>query len=137
MTPLTEFLTARIAEDEAAAQRLLNDLAAQIAGEYTVDERGPFTPSRLLKAELWAFYAGQSRWRNFARGQAIASLADPTRVLAECEAKRQIVAIFEGHPGADPRRDGHWNEYAGMNAMLVALALPYADHPDYREEWRP
>ena len=21
--------------------------------------------------------------------------------------------------------------------VLVALALPYADHPDYREEWKP
>ncbi len=43
----------------------------------------------------------------------------PDRVLTECEAKRRIITNW-GFPGA-----------------LRALALPYADHPDYREEWRP
>ncbi|MDR7253693.1 hypothetical protein J2X46_002683 [Nocardioides sp. BE266] len=44
----------------------------------------------------------------------------PDRVVAECEAKRLIVKRWGGH---DP--------------IIRLLALPYADHPDYREEWRP
>jgi hypothetical protein len=44
----------------------------------------------------------------------------PTRVLAECRAKRQVLEAC----GDDEQ-------------VLRCLALPYADHPDYREEWRP
>jgi hypothetical protein len=40
------------------------------------------------------------------------------RVLVECEAKRRIIEHYQ-HSQASK-----------------ALALPYADHPDYREEWR-
>ncbi len=54
---------------------------------------------------------------------------DPDRVLAECEAKRRIVE--------------EWGrvERLGTNGfgpgVLRHLASVYADHPDYREEWRP
>jgi hypothetical protein len=89
---------------------------------------------------------------------------DPARVLAECEAKRRIVdfmldehgATIDGewgccHSGADFRNGGRAPEYEGdefetlpsdcpgAKAALAGLALlapPYADHPDYREEWR-
>lgn len=59
---------------------------------------------------------------------------EPGRVLAECEAKRAIV-------------DGYWP--ATLNDLdasdentpvplwtIKVLAAVYADHPDYREEWR-
>lgn len=58
----------------------------------------------------------------------------PSRVLAECDAKRQIVDMC-----------GYHLEFSGdvtpasddlATATLHFLALPYADHPDYREEWR-
>lgn len=69
---------------------------------------------------------------------------DPARVLAECDAKRRIVGLFtEGYwcdPG-DAREltydDGHPNSAYVAGHMIRALALPYADHPDYREEWKP
>ena len=47
------------------------------------------------------------------------------RVLAVCEAKREIV---DWH--------GLTLEHDACRT-LRALALPYADRPDYREEWRP
>lgn len=47
----------------------------------------------------------------------------PARVLAESEAKRRIVEWMCAWQ-ADVRDEG-----------LRLLALPYADHPDYREEW--
>ncbi len=65
------------------------------------------------------------------------------RVLVECEAKRRVVAehpidtdvINPGCRVCDSTpEDGVWGD--GPCATLRALALPYADHPDYREEWR-
>ncbi len=50
------------------------------------------------------------------------------RALAECEAKRRIVDESGSGRGSWP--DAIWR-------CLQFLALPYADHPDYREEWRP
>lgn len=75
------------------------------------------------------------------------------RIKAECEAKRRIVE--EHQPvdysglgmtspgaccicGADlGMGDWEWVEGSFPCATLRALALPYADHPDYRQEWRP
>jgi hypothetical protein len=69
--------------------------------------------------------------------RACAQLAD--RVLAECEAKQRIV---ERH-APDSIGDGsslhvcHDSLADDTDCVeLRALALPYADHPDYRQEWR-
>ncbi|MGW4703253.1 DUF6221 family protein [Streptomyces sp. NPDC004285] len=56
---------------------------------------------------------------------------DPARVLAEVDAKRRRLdqiaeAIAAGHDSYD------------LAAVLLPLeALPYADHPDYQDTWRP
>lgn len=58
---------------------------------------------------------------------------DAERVLAECEAKRRIIDRYENttfDDWAEPDR-----EYERW--ILPLLALPYADHPDYEEPWRP
>lgn len=50
------------------------------------------------------------------------------RVLAECAAKRAIIA----------RREDALDTYAGtlvIEDAIRALAAIYKDHPDYREEW--
>lgn len=52
---------------------------------------------------------------------------DPARVLREVEAKRRIVDACE-------RRGLVLSE---INWVVRVLALPYADHDDYREVWRP
>lgn len=110
---LTEFLTARLDEDEArttvaASQRgqgLLDD--AKVLGG--VDQ--PFTPARLL---------------------------------AEVEAKRQLIHLAYEATGLDMDKDLDRDldarqvsgiEFVGER-MLRALALPYADHPDFRDAWR-
>ena len=56
-------------------------------------------------------------------------LTSRTRVLAEVDAKRQIVAK------CDNVADGSAWDLA--QAVLRLLALPYADHPEYRPEWKP
>lgn len=73
------------------------------------------------------------------------------RMLRGCESKRLII---EDHREADRgycRRcvgvdevdiGGQFPRYERLSLELPcptlrALALPYADHPDYRDEWRP
>ena len=75
---------------------------------------------------------GDGRGIGVATEQEVRHIArhDPARVLAECEAKRRIVELF---PDAAQDGDG-WND-AGYS-VLRDLAAVYADHPDYREEWR-
>lgn len=70
-------------------------------------------------------------------------MISPARVLAECEAKRRIVEGRTGipHPsdGCDGSCDGpndHWHLVYEWD-VLRALAAVYADHPDYREAWKP
>jgi hypothetical protein len=97
---LTEFLLARIAEDD--------EIGCLGEGEYS-------------------------------------TCADLTeRRVVECEAKRRIVAehienggycetCSDGYHGFDC--EGGWEEPFPC-PTLRALALPYADHPSFQEEWR-
>jgi len=129
---LTEFLLARIAEDKAAARREQDEVAERIAAQ------GPIT---------WAFEPGVESSPFF-----------PARVLAECEAREKVVklhrwrkpdVVFYGH-GADAANhctagcdDGMADVYQILLGKrwpcptLRAIALPYADHPDYQQEWKP
>lgn len=64
---------------------------------------------------------------------------DASRVLAECEAKRRIVADFELL--SDPGGLVDQLMLPSLREVLVTplrhLAAIYAGHPDYREEWKP
>jgi hypothetical protein len=99
---LTEFLLARIAEDEAAAR---DDGADAMMGH-----RWKHAPENVYQ-ELQAVVLANSR-----------------RVLAECEAKRLVVKGFEPYGELD-------DMFAPE--ILAILAAVYADHPDYRDEWKP
>ncbi|MET7795665.1 DUF6221 family protein [Streptomyces decoyicus] len=57
---------------------------------------------------------------------------DPPRVLAEIEAKRAIIdeALSIWNSDAD-------GIFGFGESILRHLALPYADHPGYKEAWRP
>lgn len=63
------------------------------------------------------------------------------RVLAECEAKRRVVGLWdlrmsEPEPGFPSEPLGGQGAEVYYDA-LKALALPYVDHPEFREEWKP
>lgn len=99
---LSEFLLARISEDEGAVR-------ADIVGR---------------------------RWDN------------PERVLTDLEAKRRIVMrcsmlldswdhVHDGTPELAPFPDVNRRERHHAAETLRDLASVYADHPDYRPEWRP
>lgn len=120
MNDLPGFLIARLDE----AQRLLNDPA--VPGNFAV------TLADGTRLTVW----------------------DKEHFVRELDAKRRILKIhnvWEVVFPADPvlMRDRHCVG-CGFNAVeeyetedindcptLQALALSYADHPDYREEWRP
>lgn len=119
---LTDFLLARIAEDAAVA-----------AGAYrdSVDDEGVCHESwtDATTAVMWGDTAAISGLEADYLSNHIAR-HDPARVLAECEAKRRIVERCSAVDYAMP------STYLA-HGILGLLALPYADHPDYREEWRP
>jgi len=105
---LTDFLLARIAEDEAVADEVHREGCVRAASDWTRP----------------------------------CDCGYPARVLAECEAKRGAV---EAAWGDHVQIEGEWGMCRGQAALSAAndypdvvrwLALPYADHPDYREEWR-
>jgi hypothetical protein len=61
---------------------------------------------------------------------------DPARVLREVEAKRRLLEQFRLRGDSvrrtvQPATGGVWDD------LLRMFALPYADHNDYREKWRP
>lgn len=63
---------------------------------------------------------------------------DPARVLAEVEAKRKLLTEYaevRQNEGADYEWAGGWA--SGLGKAVALMALPYADHPDYRDTWRP
>ena len=134
---LDEFLMSRIAEDEAvaaaAASRRDGIDSWEAVGSGTVVGPGC---DKVKHVMLPSSEDGAAR--HIARH-------DPARVLAECEAKRRIVDLHApssqgAHCCTDPEGPayGEVMHYGGAPCLTLSLlALPYADHPDYRQEWRP
>lgn len=61
---------------------------------------------------------------------------DPTRVLADIAAKRQIVSTLTSwEPDTVPPERVETAEHDAWR-MLCLLASPYANHPDFQAEWR-
>jgi hypothetical protein len=138
---VAEFLLARIAEDEAYAR-----LAAEPSdgdgrtAEWTEDASGVlWTGDDYHPLGDSALSRHIERW-------------DPARVLAECEAKRRVVAAYQDERS---RRDIYESEESraveddeqrmhrrsaaarcrGLEIAIEALAAVYADHSDHRDEW--
>ncbi|MGD6750970.1 DUF6221 family protein [Streptomyces sp. BH105] len=102
--------TAKAVQWDGSGNRLSWDLPASATVDVGEDE----------------FYAGDRTIANHIVRH------DPARVLREIDAKRQLIAKaaqLQAQVGDDP--------FAGVEDLLRLLALPYADRPGYREEWRP
>lgn len=112
---IVDFLSARYADHKSAA------LGAKgtTDGRWTQDDGPPEDIVLYDKCDKLAM--GQAR--HIARH-------DPAFVLADLDAKEQVLREL---PGLE------WHEpcVSLVGLILALLALPYADHPDYREEWRP
>ena len=124
-----------------------------------------FLTARWDEAEAWAKAAGGDSWQlgivygtvinstrdtvvrtpNQSFAQHIAD-HDPAYVLADIAAKRQLLGYHDGRHHRSPEpEDTDWLVYEAGEpvrrvypcAHLRALALPFADHPDYDASWRP
>lgn len=110
---ITKFLEARIAEDEAV---VAHSSPHERTGGYTYADVGALSEVLTVGTE---------------------------RVLAECEAKRAIIALhsqsgmrWEGFPRANKQvtyclEDQH----PSPCSTLRTIAAVYKDHPDYQQEW--
>ena len=117
---LTEFLLARIAEDEAVARAVSRAHWRYSIGDTWDLEGVEHDVVRGLGDSEIAF--------TFELEATHIARHDPARVLAKCEALRRIVEQYASLAKHGDSGDARW--------VLPLLALPYADHPDYREEWR-
>lgn len=120
---ITEFLTARLDEDEAAACAANEASAAYGHPDDAFDEA----------VNLAANEGGLPEAVNHMRRWG------PEFVLADTAAKRAIVALhthpsfacYWSHDSMEQHDPGE------VCDTLCALALPYAEHPDFDESWKP
>ncbi|MFC5744851.1 DUF6221 family protein [Actinomadura rugatobispora] len=122
---LVEFLKARLDED-AWNNRIDPKESWQV--EHNDDAVSPsrvaFPPSRVVgRGHYLLWDAPESIAAHIARH-------DPRRVAADVEAKRRLIEQHTGYYG------GGDDEFWPVQTLRL-LALPYSDHPDYQEEWRP
>lgn len=127
---ITEFLTARLDEDEAAARNASG-------AEWEVDDQkhpeaiyADFPGAVSISVVSGSRWSGEaSVFDNDADAHHIARW-DPARVLAEVEVKRTLIRWLNG----DQIRN--FCGYAFGDLAIRVLVRPYVDHPDCREEWK-
>ena len=125
-TTLTDFLLARIDEDEAVARGAYRD---SVDDDGVCHEDWTDATTAVMWGDLPAISGLEADYlsNHIARH-------DPARVLAECEAKRRIVeALIDMEPVEEERKE----QVVTLRWACEMLAHPYADHPDYNPDWRP
>jgi len=88
-----------------------------------------FLLARIAEDEKWRWHIDYCR----ALDDGACDCQATERVLAECDAKRRRLALLDA---VNDERVPRLSIY--LRDLLPRLeALPYADHPDYRQEWKP
>jgi hypothetical protein len=128
MSALTDFLLARIDEDERTAgwatpAPWVHVPAGGGTDRWNVEARGAGVAHRDVAVDRAGGACARADAAHIAHW-------DPARVIAECDARRRIVQLQQSDLRDDPQ---DWE----ADEVLRLLALPYADHPDYRRAWRP
>lgn len=119
MDDLVRFLTACLDEDERIA-RAVEDRSAPWDGQWVADGDNAV---RTFNGHVLFYGHGGPLKPGLVEHVA---RHDPARVLREIDAKRRILNTLHEEGGDRMFAD-----------IFRLLALPYADHPDYREEWAP
>ena len=141
MMTITEFLLARIAEDEAVARYEVVHMKAD-------DPNRPTYHDGSMIGQYGQVKMSKDEYADFLRATFPTTIETPDpRLWAECAAKRAIVEKYawaDGYPCAtealaDRCHDDGETHNAAMDAWetLRILAAVYAGHPDYDEAWRP
>ncbi|MFI6603879.1 DUF6221 family protein [Nonomuraea sp. NPDC050536] len=153
MHDLSLFLTARLDEDEQTARAATPGPWSYDPGKEWYDGDDFVT---MTNGQEFVGYGGLSDLRGAvcitgeaghaqsARDAEHIARHDPARALREVEAKRRTLARHPGSTATDEcsgcgaRLDGTWRTPPGaLCPELADLALPYAGHEEYREDWRP
>lgn len=156
MTDLVQFLRARLDEDETTAR--------ESGGRWMVLPVSGWVHTAPWPSDEWKPPGVDHHVATVPLDGDRAHIVrhDPARVLAEVDAKRRILGMHnipavvspkmaalglrEGEAPEDDRRcagcgldqmDDPITPDVSECPILRALALPYASHPDYRDEWRP
>lgn len=148
MSDLTDFLLARIAEDEAVAREATPGEWYVVGTAFDRD----WMQSGYVSSDSGHEVTGEKSDAVYGPDCALIARFQPARVLAECEAKRRVVEwcgervrvwVGDRYPGTTSEAERPGDYVPGKLAhledsvVLRLLALPYADHPEYRDEWRP
>ena len=132
---ITEFLLARITEDEEREARAYQTNSRLLEG-YTVttDSLYPARVTLTLNSDKW--HSTVMTLREFR--ERFTTPTPDKRMLAECAAKRAVVRRYESFYAT---RRANWTNpnYQGameeLGFVLQQIAAVYADHPDYQQEW--
>lgn len=124
---MVEFVKARLDEDEQTAREALP---------------GPWAcQGEPRDVTVYAVPSGVSVAKGWTRDARHIARHDPAHVLAEVAAKRLVLDMYEdachraAHgPNADAVAAARVAR-STLRGVLAVLTLPYADHPDFREEW--
>lgn len=137
MSDLIEFLRARLAEDESAALAASGPKARFTQWDLS-EWHGREEPHSLIGQGT----AGQPYALGHFTSSPIPTVQaahiarhDPARVLAEVEAKREVIRLAERAYDFAPTFTTGFA--SAMEQALRMFAQPFAGHPDYREDWRP
>jgi hypothetical protein len=125
---LAAFLRERLDEDEPVALAAPDGPWSEDDSRSVVDAAG----ERIICSVNGGRLLPASNTRNHVRRH------DPARVLREVEVKRKMA---ERHGPSDRREYSYWlcigcGEGDPCDTLRM-LAVSYADHDGYREEWRP
>jgi hypothetical protein len=147
---LSGFLLERIGEDAAVAWTATPGPWRWAEGELEAPEvqlRHPHMPGHTYSATVLSATYDDSGVDGTDIDKAHIARWDPARVLAECEAKQRVAGLHRAEAGhfLSPARCAECSCDIGDEVRSVPfpcttlrlLALPYAGHEQYREEWRP
>lgn len=144
MTDLADFLLARILEDEVAAREAIletgtwttwtngTDSDGDPQWEVVTDMRGKDFIAATLSQDEAVHIA---RWH-------------PDRILEECASRRALLEVLDAQAGGPETLaetmpvDIHtigkpigWGTALTALHLMRLMALPYTEHPDFRDEW--
>lgn len=130
---LPEFLLARVSEDEVMAR-------AALPGPWNVDSETYaeyISNADNIPVISGGRWGGEASVFNDTKDALHVARWDPARVLAEVEAKLKIIDRHARVRFGKTRCHSCWDLEAEFPCLtLKALAIPYTDHEDYREEWK-
>lgn len=136
MTELADFLRARLLERRAVAEAASNLQDDPEHGWGISDSGGEYAPTekrRWITPHIGVLYEPESADHVVANNPAVI-LADIDAKVAIVDAYVSAEKILDAWACPDDRDIGRSD---GIEEAIRYLALPFAEHPGYKEDWRP